>query len=36
MDITSIKEYLEDETGEYLRLLEYRVAIVINDMTDVN
>ena len=36
MDITSIKEYLEDETGEDLHFLEYRVAIVKTDMTGVN
>ena len=36
MDITFIKEYLEDETGEDLHFLEYRVAIVKTDMTGVN
>lgn len=36
MDITSIKEYLEDVTGEDLHFSEYRVALVVTDMTEVN
>jgi hypothetical protein len=36
MDTNSIKEYLEEETGEPLHFLEYRVALVKTDMTGVN
>ena len=36
MNINPIKEYLEEEVGESLHFLEYRVALVITDMTGVN
>ena len=36
MNINPIKEYLEDEVGEILHFLEYRVALVKTDMTGVN
>ena len=36
MNINPIKEYLEDEVGEILHFLEYRVALVNTDMTGVN
>ena len=36
MNINPIKEYLEEETGEPLHFLEYRVALVVTDMTGIN
>jgi hypothetical protein len=36
MNINPIKEYLEEEVGERLQFLEYRIALVVTDMTGVN